>query len=342
MKLLIMYLVCGLVVALPLSGQSLGTSLAGPLATVRLTKTEIITEKQFREDVAKVEAMRGSKLSDADRRAFFDSVVNDILFGQMCDRDGIKVTDAEVDAILNQAKAQLGANVTNVQFEAYLASQGIPVADLRSYYRKQIQLQRWLVTTKAAEIAAIPRIGIEEIIKTYDLYKSRLVRPDTARIAFLYYPYKDKSEAERVKGAALMKDLADRLAKGESFDVLRLRSQEAEYTASREAIYFERSETFIAQFGQRFYDAVFSLRDGTNSVPIENDTGWWIIRRLEFFPQKQLELSDPYRLGQQGSVQDYIAQLLAQQVENDFIQKTLEALFVQLRRQAEIKILGKI
>jgi parvulin-like peptidyl-prolyl isomerase len=329
-------------IGLPVFSQSLGTALGTPLATVKLTKTEIINDKQFREDVARVEALRKAKLSDADRKGFFDSVVNDILFYQMCERDGIKASDAEVDAYLARVKGQLGTNVTDEQFEAYLASQGIPAADLRSYYRKQILLQRWLMTTKSKEIAAIPAIGIDEVIKTYELYKSRLVRPDTVRIAFLYYPYKERTEAERTKGAALMKDLSERLDRGEAFDTLRLRAQGSGYNASKDALFFERSETFIGQFGQKFFDTVFSLKDGTNSAPFENEAGWWIVRRLEYYPQRQLELSDTYRLGQQGSVQEYIGQLLAQQRESDFIKKTLEELFVQLRKQADIKIIGKI
>lgn len=342
MKMRFALLALIVLIGLPVFSQPLGTALGTPLATVRLTKTEIISEKQFRDDLAKIEELRKIKLSDADRKTFFDSVVNDILFYQMCERDGIKVSDAEVDAYLTQVKGQLGPNVTNQQFEAYLASQGIPVADLRSYYRKQILLQRWLMTARSKEIAAIPPIGIDEVIKTYELYKSRLVRPDTVRIAFLFFPYQERTEAERTRGAALMRDLSERLSRGEAFDTLRLRAQGAGYTASRDAIFFERSEAFIGQFGQKFFDTVFSLQDGSNSAPFENEAGWWIIRRMEYYPQRQLELSDTYRLGQPGSVQEYIGQLLAQQRENDFIKKTLEELFVQLRRQADIKIIGKI
>ena len=95
------------------------------------------------------------------------------------------------------------------------------------------------------------------------------------------------------------------------------------------------------KFGKEFFDMAFSMKDGNNSIAFETDAGWWIIRRLEYLPQKQLELSDPYRLGQTGTVQDYIAQLLAKQRESAFLQQTFSALFQKLRGQAEIKILGK-
>ncbi len=316
------------------------TSLGAPMATVKLTKTEIVTSKSFRDDVAKLEATRGSPLTSEERTAYLDEVINDVLFYQMCERDGVKVSEGELDSYIAKLRAQRPAGETEQQFSAFLATQGIPYLELRDYYKKQILIQRWLMTTKSAEIAAIPPVRTEEIVSAYKLYKSKLVRPDSVKIAFLLYPFKEKSPGERMKGAEVMKGLSDRLSKGESFDVLRLKSQESGYAANKEAIYFERSEVFIKQFGKIFYDMVFSLKDGTNSIAFETDAGWWIVRRLEFFPQKQLELSDPYRLGQNGTVQDYIAQIIAKQREGEFLQKTFDELFKKLRSQAEIKIIG--
>jgi parvulin-like peptidyl-prolyl isomerase len=334
---------CTILISIParIWGQpKSATSLGAPMATVKLTKTEIITSKTFRDDVAKLEATRGSPLSTEERSAYLDEMVNDVLFYQMCERDGVKVTEGELDSYIAKLRAQRPAGETDQQFSAFLATQGIPYLELRDYYKKQILIQRWLMTTKSAEIAAIPPVRTEEIVSAYELYKSKLVRPDSVKIAFLLYPFKEKSAAERIKGAEVMKDLSDRLSKGESFDVIRLKSQDGGYAANKESIYFERNEVFIKQFGKVFYDTVFSLKDGTNSIAFETDAGWWIVRRLEFLPQKQLELSDPYRLGQNGSVQDYIAQLIAKQREAEFLQKTFTDLFKKLRSQADIKIIG--
>ena len=333
--------IIGVSVAAPVWAQpKTATSLGAPMATVKLTKTEIISSKTFRDDVAKLESTRGSPLTTEERSAYLDEVVNDILFYQMCERDGVKVSDGELDSYVTKLRAQRPAGETEQQFAAFLATQGIPYADLKEYYRKQVLIQRWLMTTKSAEIAAIPPVRTEEILSAYELYKSKLVRPDSVKIAFLLFPFKEKSAGERIKGAEIIKDLSDRLAKGESFDVIRLKSQESGYAANKEAIYFERSEVFIKRFGKAFYDMVFSMKDGTNSIAFETEAGWWIVRRLEFFPQKQLELSDPYQLGQTGTVQDYIAQLIAKQRESEFLQKTFTELFKKLRSQAEIKIIG--
>lgn len=338
----LMGFVAFVLVCLPLWAQPMAaTTLGAPLATVKLVKTEVVSDKKFRDDVAKLEAARKSALTPDERKAYLDDVINDILFFQMCERDGIKVSDGEIDGYIAKLRSQRPAGETDQQFAAFLQAQGIPFEDLRNYYKKQVLIQRWLMANKSAEISRIPPVTTDEILSTYDLYKSRLVRPDTAKIAFVLYQYKDKSAAERTKGAEVMKGLSDRLAKGESFDVLRLKAQESGYAASKEPVYFERTDVFMSQFGKVFYDMVFSMKDGSNSIAFENEAGWWIIRRLEYMPQKQLELSDPYRLGQPGTVQEYIGQLLAKQRESEFLQKTFTELFAKLRGQAEIKIIGK-
>ncbi len=328
-------------VAATVWAQPMSTSLGAPLATVKLIKTEVVSDKSFKDDVVKLEATLGKTLSAEERKAYLDDVINDLLFYQMCERDGVKVSDGEIDGYIAKLRSQRPAGESEEQFSAYLATQGIPYSDLRTYYRKQVLIQRWLMSAKSAEISAIAPITTEEVLTTYELYKARLVRPDTVKLAFLFYQFKDSGAADRAKGAELMKGLADRLGKGESFDALRLKSQEGGYAANKEAIYFEKSDVFRSQFGKTFYDMVFSMKDGDNSMPFETEAGWWIVRRIEYMPQKQLELSDPYRLGQAGTVQDYIAQLLAKQRENEFLKKTFSDLFAKLRGQAEIKIIGK-
>ena len=105
--------------------------------------------------------------------------------------------------------------------------------------------------------------------------------------------------------------------------------------------YIEKSDVFMQQFGKPVYDTVFSLKEKEISGIIETETGLWIITRYEFYPQKQLELTDNMKIGQTGTVQDYLSQMLLQQRQNEFMQKILSELFEKLRKQAEIKIIGK-
>ncbi len=320
-------------------GQS--SSLGTPLATVKLIRTEIITEQAFKQDVQKLEAAMGRQLTEEERKKLLDDKINEILFLQMCERDGIRITDSELDAYINQMKMQLG-NVTNEQFEKYLNAQGITLDALKKAYKNQLLLQKWVTTAKANEIKAIPPISADEVLKAYEMYRYKLVRPDTVRISFLYYPFKDKTDVEKKKAYEIMRGLLTKLQKNqETFDALRLKSQEGGYLANKDSVYFEKSDVFMQQFGKAVYDTVFSLKEKEMSGIIETETGLWIIMRYEFYPQKQLELTDNMKIGQTGTVQDYLGQLLLQQRQNEFMQKILAELFEKLRKQAEIKIIGK-
>lgn len=335
-----------LITALALSTLALfaqAISLGVPMATVRLTKTEIITEQQYRTELAKIERMGGRALTQDEKQEFLYSMIDDLLFLQMCERDNIRVSDAEVTAYINQVKSQLGTNVTDQQFESYLVSQGLTLAELRVMYRKQLLLQKWISTAKAAEIAALKPVSAQEVLEAYELYKARLVRPDTARIAFVFFEFKERTEAERRRGAELMRSLSDRVTRGqESFDSIRLRAAQGGYQANPSAVYFAKNDDSLQVFGKLFFDTVFSLKDGEVSAPFETANGWWLVRRIEFFPQKQLELSDPLTLGQTGSVQDYLSMQLAQQRQNEFLSRILAELSRSLRSQADIKITGRL
>lgn len=341
MKQRILALLLGAALVAPLFAQGLST----PMATVRLTKTEIISERQFRDDVAKVEKMRGRALNDEERKAFLDDVIDDILFAQLCERDGIKTTDAEVNAMVGQVRSQLGQNVTDAQFEQYLSSQGVALADYRTLIRKQILQQKWLQAAKAADIRAIPPVTPQEVVSNYELLKAQLVQPESARVALVYYPFQADTQAERDKGGQVIRSLQDRLAKGESFDSVRLKAADLSYGASRDLLVPKTAEgmQIMAGFGinREQFDMIFALRDGSNTAPFQTQAGWFIARKFESFPQKQLELSDPVAPGQTVTVQAWLAQQIAGKRQQEFIAKAFSELRAQLRKQAEVRITGR-
>ncbi|MBN2875258.1 MAG: SurA N-terminal domain-containing protein, partial [Spirochaetales bacterium] len=180
--------------AQPMEGTSIAVQI---LATVRLVSTENILESTFREDVAKLEASRGKALSAEERSLYLEDVINDILFYQMCERDGIKVSDGEIDAYIAKLRLQRPPEETEDEFKAFLVKQGVEYEDLRTNYKKQVLIQRWLMSAKAAEISTELAVQTKEILDMYELYKSKLVRPDTVKLSFLLSQYKDGSEEER-------------------------------------------------------------------------------------------------------------------------------------------------
>lgn len=332
----------------PLLAQGLST----PMATVRLTKTEIISERQFREEVSRLEQLLKRPLTETERKEYLDSIVDSFLLSQHFEREGIKV-DSEFSNALSQLRAQInqqqGKSISDSEFDNLLAndllSQGVLSADPRRMLRQQMLVSRWLEQKKQNEIRAIPPVTPQEILKNYELLKAQLVQPESARIALVYYPFQADTQAERDKGAQTIRAIQDRLAKGESFDSVRLKAADLTYGASRDLLVPRTPEgiQIMGQFGigREQFDMIFALRDGSNTAPFQTQAGWFIARKFETFPQKQLELSDPVAPGQTLTVQAWLAQQIAGQRQQEFIAKTFSELRDQLRKQAEVRITGR-
>ncbi len=323
---------------LPLAAAG-AQSIDKPAATVKLIKLEVYSVLQYKADIDKVEAAVGRKLDAPTRRQLLDSQLNAMLFKQYCDREKIIVSDADVNNGITEMKQQIGANTDDKQLEAAMRSQGI-FNDPKVYVRQQLLLSRYLQAKKADEIKALKSPSPEDILKAYDLQKSSLVRPDTARVSILYVDLRGKSEDDRKKSSELFRGIAAQLKSNASrFDEIMLKAADpqAGYKATV-SLLVEKTPQAQNLYGNEFFDAVFKLKAGELSPLIENTAGLQIVRLNESLPQKQLTLSDPVPGQTNATVQDYIAYNLAMKARSDFLQKIQDELLGQLRKEATIKI----
>lgn len=122
MKRIASWLILFVFAAFPLIAQ---TSIDKPAATFKLTKQEVISVRQLRADVDRLENATGAKLTVEQRKDVLDARINSMLFLQFCEREKISVSDAQVNSALAQLKAQLGANATDADLEKSLRASGV-------------------------------------------------------------------------------------------------------------------------------------------------------------------------------------------------------------------------
>jgi hypothetical protein len=103
MKRIASLLILFVFAAFPLIAQ---TSIDKPAATFKLTKQEVISVRQLRADVDRLENATGAKLTVEQRKDVLDARINSMLFLQFCEREKISVSDAQVNSALAQLKAQ--------------------------------------------------------------------------------------------------------------------------------------------------------------------------------------------------------------------------------------------
>jgi len=315
------------------------TTIDKPAATIKLTKQEVISVRQIKADVEKLEKATGTKFTADQIKQVLDARINSMLFIQFCDREKISVPDADVANALSQMKASLGAKATDADLEASLRASGVFV-EPKVYVRQRLLFETYVQTKRADELKkALTPPSADEILKAYDLAKATLVRPDTMRVSILYVDTRGKSDAEIKKAKEAMQSMASSLKLNSAkFDEYVLRSGDAAGYKAIQSMYLEKTTQNKTIFGQELFDAVFKLKPGEISSLVESPTGFRIVRANEFLPQKQLGLSDTVPGNQNMTVQDFLIYQLAGEKEQKFMD-TLEAELIQkLRNDASIKI----
>lgn len=336
MKRIASLLILFVFAAFPLIAQ---TSIDKPAATFKLTKQEVISVRQLRADVDRLENATGAKLTVEQRKDVLDARINSMLFLQFCEREKISVSDAQVNSALAQLKAQLGANATDADLEKSLRASGVFV-DPKVYVKQRLLFEAYVQTKRLDDMKAnLKPPTADEILKAYDLAKASLVRPDTIRLSVIYTDTRGKSDADIAKTKDLMNSISAALkANPSKFDEYVLRAGDAAGYKAIPSLYLEKTQQSKSIFGAEFFDAAFQAKVGEITSVIQTPSGFRIVRVNEFIPQKQLTLSDTVPGNQNLTVQEFLAMQLASEKEQAFFNKVEAEVIDSLRKEATIKI----
>jgi len=316
-----------------------------PVATINLIRTEAITVQQHRTEVQKMEKAAGRSLSKEERRQVLDLIINERLALQAAERDRVTITDSEVNQQIQQIRAvlaqQIGRQPTDAEFNQAIKSEsGMELPAFRDQIRRQMIVQKYLVTKKESLINTIKPPTEAEILSEYNLLKSSLIRPETVRFSMIQIPFGHDASSR-----ASAKELADRLAReigtnASKFDETAARyiTPNSGYTAG-DAGFIPRTQEVRNLIGQALMDAAFSLRQGQVSALIEGTQGFHIIKVTENYAQKSLELDDILQLGTRNTVRDYLGQRLYEHRQQVVLAQASEELISELRTGRSFQIM---
>ena len=314
------------------------TTIDKPAATIKLTRQEVISVRQIKADVDRLEKAAGITFTADQIKQVLDARINSLLFVQFCEREKISVSDTEITNALAQMKNSLGAKATDADLETQLRSSGVFV-EPKVYVRQRLLFETYVQTKRSDElkVVLVPPTA-DEILKAYDLAKASLVRPDTMRVSVLYADTRGKSDADAKKAKDTIQAVAAALKINPTkFDEYMLRAGDASGYKSIPSLYMEKTTQNRTLFGADLFDMVFKLKAGDISALVESPTGYRIVRANEFLGQKQLGLADPVPGNQNMTVQQFIAYQVASDKEGKFMDKLETDLIMKLRSEATIK-----
>ncbi|MDR3166658.1 MAG: peptidyl-prolyl cis-trans isomerase [Treponema sp.] len=320
-----------------LTGMGFAQNDLQPAVIIRLTKSEPITVKQFRTEVERMEKAAGRTLNATERRQVLDVMINEKLALQAAERDRITISENEINQQIQQLKSgmveQIGRQPTDAEFAIAVRNEtGLEVTAFREQLRRQMIVQKYLLSKKQNILESVQIPTDEEIRNTYTLAKTQFVRPDTVRFSYIQVPFgTDGAEKTKAREAAdrLIREIGSSAAK---FDEAVIRGQvpTSGYQAG-DGGYLPRNIEAQQLMGAEFISVAFSLKQGEVSKLIEGARGFQIIKITETYEQKNLELDDVIQLGTRITVRDYIGNSLLQERQQVVLEKATTELVTELR-----------
>jgi peptidyl-prolyl cis-trans isomerase SurA len=319
-----------------------------PVATVKLSKFEVISVKQFRKQIEDLEARTQNQLSMDDRRKLLDLLIGEMLISQAAAMENITVSQGEIDSRIAIARQTggLGLNLnrelTEQEFRQLLQQSGLSWEEYIDQLKKAILQQKFVMEKKRALFEKIAPPKEAEIEDFYEANKTAFVAPDMVRFKHIYIDTRNLASAdEKNKARIRAEEISRELRNGATFDDLVVKYSDDKNSRYKggDFGYLRRDDQARRQLlGKEFFEAPFKMNVGEISGVLQSNIGFHIIRVTEKIPFRLLALDDPIPPQNNSTVREQISAQLLQQKQAEYYQQALMDLLAELKKKAEIRI----
>lgn len=332
-----------LVLALALTSLFAVPVNSSPAATVNLIRNTVITNADL---AAQVEALGAT---DDQALEVLDIMINDEVFLQGAERDGITVSNTQRDALYTQQKAsieaQLGMSLTEDEFEQIVLQSYPSVDEYKEALKNQYILQAYLMQEKGEELQNGNYAPTSSQVETfYKRNATAFTQAENVKFFQIYMAKTDDAD-ETAKKLATMEDAAEKIHNGS----LTFEAAVNQYTEDEESKanggemgWLSSDNTTVRQlWGDDFVDTVLALPLGQVSDVIESNTGYHIVRVTVHNDARLLGIDDRIQPDVDYTVRDYITEILANQNMQVATNNALNEMVDALRSEARVRILYK-
>lgn len=319
-----------------------------PVATVKLSKLEAITLKQFRQKVETLESRTQNALSLDDRKRLLDLLVGDILIKQAAEKEGLTVPQQEINARIEQARKSggqslnLNRDLTDAELKSLIQQSGISWEEYMDQLQKALLQQKYVMQKKKSLFDAVGQPTEAEIVDFYESNKTAFVAPDMVRFKHIFIDTRNlSSKDEMQKARDRAEDINRELRNGSSFDdlVVKYSDDKTSRYKGGDFGYLRRDDQGRKQLlGKDFFEAPFKMKVNEASGVLQSGIGLHIIKITEKIPFRLLNLDDPVPPQNASTVRQEISGQLVLRKQAEVYQKVLMDLLSELKKKAEIKI----
>jgi parvulin-like peptidyl-prolyl isomerase len=325
------------------------TVLQKPVAVVNLTNAEMITASQLDQKVREyktAQTQAGGDASSITDEGILKIMINDILVLQGAKRDGISLSQKDLDTLVLRQKesvaAQLGAaSIDDEQFAKILNDNyGFTIDEYREKIYQNYIVDTYVRSAKGDMLSSVAQPTEKQVQDYYKKNAANFINPEYVEISHLFLSVDDKSDSE-------VRSLAERLRRNIRYGVKSFESLVAEYsddTASKTkagrigwlAIDDAERKKIL---GADFFETAFDLDDGEISQVVRSPAGYHILKVLIHRDPRLLKLDDTVTPGNSMTVREYISQSMFQASQSNAYNAAISSLIADLRDEADIEIL---
>lgn len=316
-----------------------------PAATVYLTRNTAISVDDLNAETERYRSL-GMDVTELD---VLQTMINDEVFLQGAERDGVVINDRQLDQMINtifqnaqQQAAQSGQSVTREQFDEEIVRQFGSVDAYRAALRNQAIVQQYLMQERGDAISAAPLPSESQISSFYRQNQQSFFQPECVKLSHIYAEKTGNAEEDEAKKAELEALSAEISSGAITFEsaVPEYSEDEASRNIGGDIGWLTANNTAARQgWGDEFCDTVLAMHAGEVSPVLESLMGYHIVKVTVHYDAKLLTLSDPISPEDTMTVHDYIAQGLTAQNQQSVMASELQDMIAELRGEARINIL---
>jgi peptidyl-prolyl cis-trans isomerase SurA len=224
-----------------------------------------------------------------------NSMITSEIMRQRAEKLGLTAVDADVDAELNKMKSPY----TKEEFDKQLAARHMTMDDLRGQVRRDLTVNKLI----NKEITSKITITDADVTNFYNANKEsfNLAEPQVHMAQILVTPFpnpnvhnlKNSKAQNATEAQTKIKDIADRLKRGEDFGMLAQNySEDPESTPNGGDMGFV-PQSNLERASPDLRRLVDSLQPGAFSGPIQTQDGYRILKVITREPAGQRDLNDP-------------------------------------------------
>ncbi len=344
MKKIIFILVFIIVISVFAFGDLLGE----PLASVNLTKPELITAQEVDtriEQYNKQLLSTGIPQKNITRKEMLESMISSVLIAQAAERSGIKVLEQDllrvVQAQKKSAETQLRQNISDEQFKQLIVSQ--TSSSWETYLqslREQLLQQSYITQNKKSLFQSIKVPTSEEIELRYKENAQLFLNPEYIRVSMIFIPILNKDSSVINSAKEKLETAYSELKNGKiSFDdaVLKYSEEESIKYRGGDIGYIARDNRSLKlQLGEEFFNKMFEMEKNEISGVMESRSGYHILKITDKREARLLSLDDTVTPDNPMLVKEYIKEGILQERQQLALQKALDEINNELRQEAEI------